>query len=154
MPRLFDLVKPKDKKFLPAFFKAIGNTLVANDLEQANRIAFGQKRWRVVTLTGQLIDTSGTMSGGGTHVSRGVMSSKLAPEAVQPDAIRRYERESEDAAKRLQDALAELRTFESEMEGLSKRLPQIEMASQKVDLDLKTGFKRIKEAEKRVQDLK
>ena len=82
------------------------------------------------------------------------MSSKLAPEAVQPDAIRRYERESEDAAKRLQDALTELRTFEAEMEGLSKRLPQIEMASQKVDLDLKTGLKRIKEAEKRVQDLK
>lgn len=35
------------------------------------------KRWRVVTLQGQLIDTSGTMSGGGKRVARGAMSSKL-----------------------------------------------------------------------------
>ena len=54
------------------------NTLVAQDLEQANKIAYGTRRWRVVTLDGQLIDVSGTMSGGGTRVARGAMSSKMA----------------------------------------------------------------------------
>ncbi|KAG8912838.1 hypothetical protein FRC02_005788 [Tulasnella sp. 418] len=74
-PQLFDLIKLKDLKFAPALYKAIRDTLVANNLEQANRIAFrGQRRWRVVTLTGQLIDVSGTMSGGGTKVSKGVTS--------------------------------------------------------------------------------
>ncbi|TDL13720.1 Smc hinge domain-containing protein, partial [Rickenella mellea] len=57
VPRLFNLIQPKDPRFAPAFFKAVGNTLVANDLEQANRIAFGQRRWRVATFTGQLINT-------------------------------------------------------------------------------------------------
>jgi structural maintenance of chromosome 4 len=56
--RLFDLIKPKDPKFAPAFYKGLFNTLVADDLVQAQRIGFGKKRWRVVTLAGQLIDPS------------------------------------------------------------------------------------------------
>ncbi|KAJ7589576.1 SMCs flexible hinge [Mycena floridula] len=66
VPRLFDLITPVNAKFAPVFYKAISNTLVAETLDQANRIAFGgAMRWRVVTLGGQLIDTSGTMGGGG-----------------------------------------------------------------------------------------
>lgn len=50
--RLFDLVKIRDKDLRCAFYYALGNTLVANDLEQASRIAYGgDKRWsRVVTM--------------------------------------------------------------------------------------------------------
>lgn len=155
VPRLFDLIKPKEARFAPAFFKAVGNTLVANDLEQANRIAFGaHKRWRVVTLTGQLIDTSGTMSGGGTHVSRGAMSSKLAPDAVQPDTLRRYEKESEESTKAYEAALSDLRRMESEMDSFSREMPQVEMAIQKIELELQNGSKRIAEAEKHLKELK
>ncbi|KAF9234912.1 SMCs flexible hinge [Melanogaster broomeanus] len=46
-----------DSKFAPVFYKAVGNTRTADDLEQADRIAFGgTKGWRVVTLAGQLIN--------------------------------------------------------------------------------------------------
>lgn len=38
VPRLFDLVKPKDDKFLTAFYFALRDTLVAKDLDQATRI--------------------------------------------------------------------------------------------------------------------
>lgn len=49
--RLYDLVKARDKSLQVAFYYALSNTLVANDLEQASRIAYGpDKRWaRVVT---------------------------------------------------------------------------------------------------------
>lgn len=52
MPRLFDLVRCKDERLRVAFFYALRNTVVAADLEQASRIAYGaDKRWRrVVTL--------------------------------------------------------------------------------------------------------
>ena len=149
-----DLIQPKEPRFAPAFFKAVGNTLVANDLEQANRIAYGQKRWRVVTLTGQLIDTSGTMSGGGTHVARGAMSSKLASDAVSPETLRKYEQDSEDAAGKLEAALAQLREFEAAMDALTRKVPEVDMSLQKIDLDIQTGVKRIAEAEKRVRELK
>ncbi|KAL5519615.1 SMC4 [Sanghuangporus vaninii] len=154
VPRLMDLIQPKEPRFAPAFFKAVGNTLVANDLEQANRIAYGQKRWRVVTLTGQLIDTSGTMSGGGTHVARGAMSSKLTADAVSPETLRKYDQDSEDAAGKLEVALAQLREFEASIDDLTRKVPEMDMSLQKIDLDIQTGVKRIAEAEKRVRELK
>ena len=73
-PRLFDLISPGHFSITPALFLAVGNTLVAPDLETATRWAYEYgKRWRVVTLDGKLIETSGTMSGGGNSVQKGKM---------------------------------------------------------------------------------
>lgn len=154
VPRLFDLIKPKEPRFAPAFFKAVGNTLVAEDMTQANRIAYGQKRWRVVTLAGQLIDSSGTMSGGGNHASRGGMSSKFAADAVSPAVLRQYEQENDEAASKLQDAIQELSQVEVEIENLTRSGPQIDTSVQKLNLDLQNVSKRIAEAQKRVSDLR
>jgi len=78
VPRLYDLIRVKDERIKPAFYHGLRDTLVANDLEQASRIAYGKdRRWRVVTLQGQLIETSGTMSGGGGAVSKGGMGSSV-----------------------------------------------------------------------------
>ncbi|OCH95713.1 RecF/RecN/SMC protein [Obba rivulosa] len=155
VPRLFDLIKPKEPRFAPAFYKGLRDTLVANDLDQANRIAFGgSRRWRVVTLAGQLIDASGTMSGGGTQVARGGMSSKLAPEAVSPETLREYEQESEQAQQELDQAIERLRRLEAQLESLTQSGPQLDVSIQKLALDTQTASKRIAEAEKRVRDLK
>jgi len=73
-PRLFDLISPGHFSITPALYLAVGNTLVAPDLETATRWAYEYgKRWRVVTLDGKLIETSGTMSGGGKSVQKGKM---------------------------------------------------------------------------------
>jgi structural maintenance of chromosome 4 len=37
VPRLFGLIKPKKPRFAPAFFKGLGNTLVTEDLDRADR---------------------------------------------------------------------------------------------------------------------
>ena len=52
VPRLFDLVKLRDRKLGVAFYYAMRDTVVAADLEQASRVAYGaDKRWaKVVTL--------------------------------------------------------------------------------------------------------
>jgi len=49
----------EDERVRPAFYFALRDTLVANDLDQATRIAYGQQRFRVVTLDGQLIELAG-----------------------------------------------------------------------------------------------
>ncbi|KAG2746768.1 hypothetical protein P692DRAFT_201933204 [Suillus brevipes Sb2] len=155
VPRLFDLIKPKDPRFASAFYKGVGNTLVADNLDQANRIAFGgSKRWRVVTLAGQLIDSSGTMSGGGNHVSRGGMSSKLQAEAVSPQVLKTYEHESEQAARSLEAAQQELRDIEAKAERLTQAGPEIELKIEKLTMGVNNGKKRLADAERRVQDLK
>jgi len=79
-PRLFELISPSDFSVTPAIFLAVGNTLVAPDLETASRWAYNKKRWRVVTLDGKLIDTAGTMSGGGKGVRRGGMKLTVSTE--------------------------------------------------------------------------
>ncbi|KAJ9102655.1 hypothetical protein QFC19_004764 [Naganishia cerealis] len=154
VPRLFDLIKPKEAKFAPAFYKAVMNTLVAHDLEQAQRIGYGKKRWRVVTLAGQLIDPSGTMSGGGARVQRGGMSSKFASEKVEPEVISRFEKETAEAEQELASFQGDRKAMEAEIAMLRQRIPEIEMSLAKLHMELGTGDKRIADAEKRVAELK
>lgn len=65
--RLVDLIKTEDARYRDAFYHAFKDTLVVENLAKANKIAYGKKRFRVVTEDGKLIDISGTMSGGGTR---------------------------------------------------------------------------------------
>jgi structural maintenance of chromosome 4 len=73
-PRLFDMIVPSNFSVTPALFLAVGNTLVAPEMDTATRWAYdSSKRWRVVTLNGNLIETTGTMSGGGKTARSGGM---------------------------------------------------------------------------------
>lgn len=153
-PRLFDLIKPKDPRFAPAFYKAISNTLVADNLEQAQRISFGKKRWRVVTLAGEVIDVSGTMSGGGSKPSRGGMSSKLAPAKVQPEVVALFEKEAGEAEQEFQEFQGDKRELENSVQTARDRLPEIEMAMEKLEMDLQAGNSRMADAKRRVDELK
>ena len=69
-PRLIDLIQT-DEEISPAFYRALGETLVVKDLGLATEIAYKGDRavHRVVTLDGNLIETSGTMTGGGSKAS-------------------------------------------------------------------------------------
>lgn len=73
VPRLYDLIRVKDERVKPAFYFGLRNTLVAENLDQASRIGYGRTRYRIVTLIGELIEPSGTMSGGGKNCQRGRM---------------------------------------------------------------------------------
>lgn len=57
--RLYDLIQVQDEDVRTAFYYALRDTLVAKDLDQASRIAYGAQRYRVVTLGGDLIETTG-----------------------------------------------------------------------------------------------
>lgn len=146
-PRLFDLIKPKDEKFRPAFYSIMQNTLVANSLEQANRIAYGARRWRVVTLDGQLIDISGTMSGGGTRVARGAMSSKQVAD-VTKEQVAQLESERDDLETQFQAFLDKQKELEQIYREKQERLPEVETAIQKVQLELETCDRTMIDAEK------
>uniref|UniRef100_A0A8D3AMU6 Structural maintenance of chromosomes protein n=1 Tax=Scophthalmus maximus TaxID=52904 RepID=A0A8D3AMU6_SCOMX len=86
-PRLFDMVRVKDQSVRPAFYFALRDTLVAQDMEQATRMAFQKdKRWRVVTLKGQIIEMAGTMTGGG-RIMKGRMGSSIGAEVSQEESL-------------------------------------------------------------------
>lgn len=77
VPRLFDLIRVEDERIKAVFYFALHDTIVANDMDQATRIAFGKTRFRVVSLNGGVIEIAGTMSGGGKSQFRGKMGEKV-----------------------------------------------------------------------------
>ncbi|MCJ1471588.1 hypothetical protein MMC13_000228 [Lambiella insularis] len=152
VPRLFDLIKPKDEIFRPAFFSVLQHTLVAKDLEQANRIAYGARRWRVVTLDGQLIDVSGTMSGGGTRVARGGMSSKLVVETTK-DHVMKLEVDRDAFEEQFQAFQEKQRQLEASSKELTGQIPQLETRMQKIGLEIDSSSRNLADAQKRVTEL-
>lgn len=66
--RLFDLIQPKNPKFRSVFYQAVRDTLVVSTLSEAREVAFnspGGRRYRVVTLKGELVEPFGSITGGG-----------------------------------------------------------------------------------------
>ncbi|KAI4137549.1 MAG: hypothetical protein L6R39_007220 [Caloplaca ligustica] len=152
VPRLFDLVKPKHDIFRPAFLSVLQNTLVAKDLEQANRIAYGARRWRVVTLDGQLIDVSGTMSGGGTRVARGGMSSKLVAETTK-DQVSKLEVDRDGLEKEFEAFQEKQRGLEAALRELNDQLPKVEIELQKANLEIESIGRNLADAARRLNEL-
>uniref|UniRef100_A0A1A8IT34 Structural maintenance of chromosomes protein n=2 Tax=Nothobranchius kuhntae TaxID=321403 RepID=A0A1A8IT34_NOTKU len=123
-PRLFDMVRVNDEGVKPAFYFALRDTLVAQDMEQATRMAFQRdKRWRVVTLKGQIIEMAGTMTGGG-RVLKGRMGSSIGAEVSQVELDRMESKLNEKASKlqgcqerrmQLEESIQRLRTQLREM---------------------------------------
>eukprot|EP01062_Namystynia_karyoxenos_P036917 TRINITY_DN2688_c0_g1_i1.p1 TRINITY_DN2688_c0_g1~~TRINITY_DN2688_c0_g1_i1.p1 ORF type:complete len:1442 (+),score=678.76 TRINITY_DN2688_c0_g1_i1:119-4327(+) len=94
--RLFEHIKPNEAKFAPVFYWAVRETLVADNLDIATKAAYdGPQRRRVVTWNGEIIETSGAMSGGGQHVMRGGMKSKH----VDPKLMQELEAEQKELRK-------------------------------------------------------
>ena len=154
VPRLFDLIRPKSERYARAFYHQLKDTLVAKDLQHANRTAYGTTRWRVVTLDGQLIDKSGAMSGGGSKVSKGAMSSKISAAAVTPETIARLEKEKDLCEEQLRSHLKAIQQFKELVERQKARAPQIDVDMDKATLSIEASKQRRKDAEKEIQRLK
>lgn len=152
VPRLFDLVKASDDLFRPAFYSVLQNTLVAKDLEQANRIAYGARRWRVVTLDGQLIDVSGTMSGGGTRVARGGMSSRLIAETSK-EQVSKLEVDRDELEQEFQAFQDKQRELEARLKDLNDQIPHIETTMQKASLEIESLKRNLLDTQRRVGEL-
>lgn len=152
VPRLFDLIKAKDPKFLPAYYHSLQNTLVATDLAQANRIAYGAKRWRVVTLDGQLIDKSGTMSGGGHTVKKGLMSSKLVADTTK-EKVAKLEVDRDALEQEFEAFQGKMRAYESDLRKLNEEIPLLETKIQKLGLELEASVRNLADAQRRTKEL-
>eukprot|EP00775_Hariotina_reticulata_P001241 gene1241-1581_t len=133
---------PEDPKLRLAFWYALRNTLVAADLEQASRIAFGCKDRRfarVVTLAGQLIAETGTMSGGGGKPRGGLIKlGNAALRAAGPGDAKAAAKELAVAEEQLAAAEEQLRVVRAERDAAEravaaaeKMLAQLELAAPK-----------------------
>lgn len=151
-PRLFDLVKSNEDKFRPAFYHAMQDTLVANDLAQANRIAYGAKRWRVVTLDGELIDKSGAMSGGGSTARRGLMSSKLVAETTK-EQVAKLEDDRDAWETKFKEMQDYQRECEARLKELNQQIPQLDIKMQKIGLEIESATRNLADVQRRIGEV-
>ena len=109
VPRLVDLVKIDDPQMKTAFYHYLRDTLVAENMEQAKRIAFGAKRFRVVTLNGDVIETSGAMAGGGKEKMSGKMGQQIATKKddIDLDALEAKLRSEEEKLGKINEKRGE-----------------------------------------------
>jgi structural maintenance of chromosome 4 len=110
--RLFDLIQPKESIYRPAFYMGLKDTLVTADWELATRVAYEGDRvkWRIVTTTGNLIDTSGAMTGGGKVARSGGMSAQSTQASSGEGAVTQEQIDRLDATvTRLRGELATCR---------------------------------------------
>ncbi|KAM1814256.1 hypothetical protein ACFX11_027939 [Malus domestica] len=138
VPRLFDLIRVQDERMKLAFFAALGNTIVAKDLDQATRIAYGGNREfrRVVTLDGALFEKSGTMSGGGSKPRGGKMSTSIRATSVSGEAVA-------NAEKELAAMVDSLNTIRQKIADAVRRYQASEKAVARLEMELAKSQKEI-----------
>jgi structural maintenance of chromosome 4 len=151
--RLLDLIKPAKPEYKVAFYFALRDTLVAKDLEQATRIGLGgQKRCRVVTLDGKLVDSSGTMSGGGNQVAKGGMRASLC--AHSPEEVKAMMHAYETANAKLMTIRQDKRQLEEALVLTEKEMADLKLSEQKCAMEVNSLRKQMDGYDSRLKTLK
>lgn len=116
VPRLFDLVRVNDERILPAFYFALGETLVAKDIEQAKRL-LAKDRYRIVTLNGELFEFTGAITGGGKPRSGGMSESIEEPVS---------QNEIDNLKNEIQSMNMQRESIDNEIPSIRRNIAQIE----------------------------
>jgi structural maintenance of chromosome 4 len=129
--RLFDLIKFLVPEARKAFYLALKDTLVAENLEDCRKIAFGSsERWRVVCITGEIFNQSGEMIGHSRPVSGKIKLSDSSNPVHQG--------QSKDSILQEIRSLTEYRsTEESYLESLESDLSNLTFSKSSLEKDLK-----------------
>eukprot|EP01034_Spumella_vulgaris_P030993 gene30993-38303_t len=145
--RLFDLIQVDDPDISPSFYLALRDTLVVNDLDTAVRIAYVGDRcvWRVVTQDGNLIDTTGTMSGGGKVVKTGSMRLSTSGTKSQKTAASATLNNEEEVTAESVSVL------DAQVSALQSQLNECRKSKVSSETELRTARKQLKDASTEVE---
>ncbi|XP_034472358.1 structural maintenance of chromosomes protein 4 isoform X2 [Drosophila innubila] len=146
VPRLYDLVQVEDERVKTAFYMALHNTLVANDLEQGSRIAYGRERFRVVTLRGDIIEQTGTMSGGGNRPIRGKMGTEVRTKTAESadnshlsqKALEDMQQQADQLQSRINYCQEQQGRLEHEIQMLQTNLQRSESEQKRLTVSIKS----------------
>jgi chromosome segregation protein len=161
-----------DKQFKDVFSFVFGGTLVVDDIAVARRIGIGKAR--MVTLEGDMMETSGAMIGGhrvrqiGLHFQEKKATGELKETQEELTALRKKKDLLETRKTELEERTATLRRQKSELEGVlvkaksglegvdldALRKEEKELANHAVYKEHVQLQKRLDDVQKKVQDLK
>lgn len=164
--RVFDLIQIPDQRFRLTFYSGLYDTLLAEDLEQARRIAFGTNtRYRVVTFKGDLIDQSGMiflhltkliihflidigiMSGGGRPIK-----GKIGPKEnksryaggntyqVSQNELEKLDKIARDLEDKLRDTRSNIFDFQTSVDQHHRQIEELNMIIRQCSSHINVSF--------------
>ncbi len=143
-PRLFDYLNIPKPEHRVALYHALGDTLVANSLDEARRMAFKPSRKnKVVTTSGDLIESSGAMSGGGRDPPRQRLGKGGNAFEVDPRALQKAMEDLEAVQNVVREAERNLAEAQSERRSLSLGIEQIENRRRRAAMDMESLQSRV-----------
>ncbi|KZV54600.1 structural maintenance of chromosomes protein 4 [Dorcoceras hygrometricum] len=156
VPRLFDLIKVQDERMKLAFYAALKNTVVAQNIDQATRIAYGGKKefWRVVTLDGALFEKSGTMTGGGSRPRGGKMGSSIRVASVSGEVVANAEKELSALVESLRNLRIKISDAVKSYQASEKTVAHLEMELAKSRKEVDSLKLQLDDIEKQMESLK
>uniref|UniRef100_A0A7S3A4B0 SMC hinge domain-containing protein n=2 Tax=Rhodosorus marinus TaxID=101924 RepID=A0A7S3A4B0_9RHOD len=135
--RLFDMLQIEEEKNKVAFYYALRDTLVAENMDEATKLAYQpSRRNRVVTVAGQLIESSGAMTGGGGKVPKANLGSKVRAH-VTKDESRELESKLKQAMEDLSRAREQNSSLHVELKQTNESISSLEVEMQKCAMDAK-----------------
>ena len=152
--RLFDLIKPKDELFLPAFYYGVRDTLVADNLDLCRRYSrdSNNRRYRVVSLNGEILDQSGTLTGGGNRVFKGGMKSSLV-DSISKEELAKIEKKFQNVSNGIAVLQQEIFHLEEESNSLSSTVNRCNLENSKLQMDIKAMEQHQKELAVQIPEL-
>ena len=160
VPRLFDLINVSEERYKSAFYHYFRDTLVAKDINQATEVAYGRDRYRVVSLGGDLIEVSGTMSGGGKSKLSGKMGQQSAVvDKTSPKEFERMERSISEVEAEAKETFARRQQLEDfiyktkrEIQEMKKQLGKLRVEVNPLKEQVAMLEKQVADQEKRVKE--
>ncbi|KII65960.1 Structural maintenance of chromosomes protein 4 [Thelohanellus kitauei] len=139
--RLFDLISVSEAEFQPAFYFALRDTLVSENIDEATRIAFGTKtRYRVATLKGDIVEKNGTITSGGQPITGKMRLTKDIPSHVDKSIAKLNQSDLKKMIDKLEDQKMELTDdiskTEEEIRSVSATMKEIDIVLSKTDKEI------------------
>ncbi|MFP4975859.1 chromosome segregation protein SMC [Paenibacillus sp. CN-4] len=134
-----------DPKYASIVGSLLGNVVIAETLEQANRIAARcQYRFRVVTLEGDVVNAGGSMTGGSQHKK----NSSLLGRKRQLDQLSEEIQETERQIVKLKQGMSKLR---AEQEASDLKLDELRRAGDEKRLEEQQAAGDLKQLEQELR---
>ena len=146
-----DLVSCGDR-FRGVVTSLLGRVAVAEDIDSAVAIAKRNGyRFRIVTLDGQIVNAGGSMTGGYTAKSAGILGRQGEIERLEAEAKKLGEQRAQLAARR-EEAARELSSVEAELSAIAAQKKSCEEDRIRGEAELSAAKQRISQAERQKRE--
>jgi len=134
-----------DKKFRPVFEFVFGDTIVVDNIQTAKRLMDGR---RIVTLEGDLIEKSGSITGGSSDGKKGLLLSK---ELIEKEKSLMEEITILNSKKA--GIIGEIRTDEQIRREIQGKVDSIEKAANEILKEISVSNSRLNDLKGRISDI-